>query len=184
MHLAKTLGAIIKNGFGEASRWDLANGYANGDDQGLFNNGDEPNAPLWNPRPAFFYQYYFNQCVGDRMVYDTLRATNSDITTYSSTFSSGQAGTVIINSGKLSHVVSVDFQHFPAGKKYYWYVLTGGTDNGDFSAQVYVNGTGPSTPTGGPLTYTSIKAYSAALNGTIKVSVPPRSVVYLVADKR
>jgi hypothetical protein len=34
------------------------------------------------------------------------------------------------------------------------------------------------------LTYTSIKAYSAALNGTIKVSVPPRSVVYLVADKR
>ncbi|HVX26929.1 MAG TPA: hypothetical protein VHB70_11340 [Parafilimonas sp.] len=184
IHLAKTLGAIIKNGFGEASRWDLANGYDNGDDQGLFNIGDEPNAPLWNPRPAFFYQYYFYQFFGDRMVYDTLRATNSDITTYSSTFSSGQAGTVIINSGTLSHVVSVDFQHFPAGKKYYWYVLTGGTDNGDFSGQVYVNGTGPSAPTGGPLNYANIKAYSAPLNGTIKVNIPPRSVVYLVADKK
>ncbi len=184
VHLAKTLGAIIKNGFGEASRWDLANGYDNGDDQGLFNIGDEPNAPSWNPRPAFFYQYYFSQFFGDRMVYDTLRATNSDITTYSSTFSSGQAGTVIINSGKLSHVVSVDFQHFPAGSKYYWYVLTGGTDNGDFSGQVYVNGTGPSTATGGPLNYANIKAYSAPLNGTIKVSLPPRSVVYLVADKK
>jgi hypothetical protein len=184
MHAAKTLGALIKNGYGEASRWDLANGYNNGDDMGMFNSGDEPNAPLWNPRPAFFYMYYFQKFFGDRMVYDTLRATNSDITTYSSTFSSGQAGTVIINSGTLSHVVSVDFQHFPAGNKYYWYVLTGGTDNGEFSGQVYVNGTGPSTPTGGPLTYADIKAYSAPLKGTIKVSLPPRSVVYLVADKK
>ncbi len=184
LHAAETLGSIIKSHFGEASRWDLANGYANGDDQGMFNIGDEPNAPLWNPRPAFYYMYYFQKYFGDRMVYDTLRATNSDITTYSSTFSSGQAGTVIINSGTLSHVVSVDFQHFPAGNKYYWYVLTGGNDNGDFSGQVYVNGTGPSTATGGPLNYANIKAYSAPLNGTIKVDVPPRSVVYLVAEKK
>src|SRR6185312_13240074 len=49
MHVAKTLGSIIKNQFGEASRWDLANGWDNGDDQGLFNNGDEPGAPKWNP---------------------------------------------------------------------------------------------------------------------------------------
>ena len=184
MHVAKTLGAIIKNQYGEASRWDLANGYDNGDDQGLFNIGDEPNAPLWNPRPAYFYQYYFYKFFGDRMVYDTLRASNADINTYSSTFSTGQAGSVIINSGTYSHVVSVDFQHFPAGSKYYWYVLTGGTDNGEFSGQVLVNGTGPSTPTGGPLNYATVKAYSAPLNGTIKISVPPRSVVYLSADKK
>jgi hypothetical protein len=184
MHVAKTLGALIKNGFGEASRWDLSNGYDNGDDMGLFNVGDEPNAPKWNPRPAYFYQYYFYKFFGDRMVYDTLRASNSDISTFSSTFSSGQAGTLIINSGTLSHIVSVDFQHFPAGSKYYWYVLTGGTDNGDFSGQVLVNGTGPTTPTGGPLNYEDIKAYSAPLSGTIKVSVPPRSVIYLVADKK
>ncbi len=184
VHAAKTLGSLIKNQFGEASRWDIANGYSNGDDQGMFNNGDEPNAPLWNPRPAFFYMYYFQKFLGDRMVYDTLRAVNLDITTYSSTFSSGQAGTVLINSGNLSHVVSVDFQHFPAGSKYYWYVLTGGTDNGNFSGQVFVNGTGPATPTGGPLGYATLKAYSAPLNGTIKVNVPPLSVVYLVAEKK
>ncbi|HVX51429.1 MAG TPA: hypothetical protein VHB48_14790 [Chitinophagaceae bacterium] len=184
VHAAKTLGSIIKNGFGEASRWDLANGYANGDDMGMFNSGDEPDAPLWNPRPSFYYMYYFQKFFGDRMVYDTLRAVNADITTYSSTFSSGQAGTVIINSGTLGHIVSVDFQHFPAGSKYYWYVLTGGTDNGDFSGQVYVNGSGPSTPTGGPLNYSSVNAYGAQLTGTIKVNVPPLSVVYLVADKK
>ena len=125
MHAAKTIGSIIKNKFGEASRWDLGNGYANGDDQGMFNVGDEPSAPRWNPRPAFYYLYYFQKYFGDRMVFDTLRTalTNSDLVTYSSTFSSGEAGTVIINSGAYNHVVSIDFQHFPAGNKFHWYVI-------------------------------------------------------------
>jgi hypothetical protein len=184
IHAAKTIGSIIKNNFGEASRWDIANGYSNGDDQGMFNNGDEPGAPLWNPRPSFFYLYYFQKFFGDRMVYDTLRKTNNDITTYSSTFASGQAGTVLINSGSLNHIVSIDFQHFPAGSKYYWYILTGGTDNAPFSGQVYVNGTGPSTATGGPLNYASLKAYSAPLKGTIKINLPPLTVIYLMADRK
>ncbi|MEO8416440.1 MAG: alpha-L-arabinofuranosidase [Ginsengibacter sp.] len=184
IHAAKTIGSIIKNQFGEASRWDLANGYGNGDDHGLFNIGDETGAPLWNPRPSFFYLYYFQKFFGDRMVYDTIKGSNGDITTYSSTFTSGQAGTVLINSGALNHVVAIDFQHFPAGSKYYWYLLTGGTDNAPFSGQVYINGTGPSTATGGPLNYATLKAYSAPLSGTIKISVPPLSVIYLVADKK
>lgn len=184
IHAAKTLGSIIKNQYGEASRWDFANGWNNGDDMGMFNSGDEPGAPQWNPRPAFFYMYYFQKCFGDRMVFDTLKAINGDISTYSSTFTSGQASTVIINSGSQKHVVSIDFQHFPAGSKYHYYVLTGGTDNGSFSGQVYVNEKGPSTPTGGPLGYAGIKAYSASLTGTIKMVVPPLAVVYIVADKK
>jgi len=184
IHAVKALGAIIKNQFGEASRWDLANGWNKGDDQGMFNGGDEPGAPLWNPRPSFYYLYYFQKFFGDRMVSDTLQAINSDLTTYSSTFSSGQAGTIIVNSGTNNHNVAINFQHWPAGAKYYWYTLTGGTDNGNFSGQVYVNGAGPSTATGGPLTYAGIKAYSAALSGTINLLVPPHSVLYVMADKK
>ncbi|HVM89487.1 MAG TPA: hypothetical protein VMT76_14970 [Puia sp.] len=188
IHAALTLGNLLKNKFGEASRWDLANGWSNGDDMGMFSNsagsGAEPGAPAWNPRPAFYYLYYFRKFFGDRMVYDTLKRINPDIITFSSTFSSGNAGTIIINTGAQNHIVSVDFQHYPAGSKYYWYVLTGGTDNGNFSGQVYVNGTGPTSATGGPLNYSVIKAYSAALNGTIKISVPALSVIYLVADKK
>jgi len=185
MHAAITLGSFIKNHFGEASRWDFANGYDGGDDQGMFNNGSDPEGPKWNPRPAFYYMYYFQKYFGDRMVTDTLRTAinNSDIITYSSTFTSGQAGTIIINTGGFSHVVSIDFQHFPAGSKYYWYTLTGGTD-ATFSAKVYVNKTGPATSTGGPLNYASLKPYSAPLTGTIKVDMPPFSVIYLVADKK
>jgi hypothetical protein len=185
MHAALTLGSFIKAQFGEASRWDLANGYSSGDDQGMFNLGDEPLAPQWNPRPAFYYMYYFQKYFGDRMVADTLRRPlfNNDITTYSSTFTSGQAGTVIINTGMYNHVVSVDFQHFAAGKKCYWYMLTGGKDAA-FSGQVYVNGQGPGSPTGGPLNYATIKPYSAPLTGSIRLFVPPFSVIYLMADKK
>lgn len=50
---------MIKNQFGEASRWDIANAWSNGDDMGLYNIGDEPGAVKWNPRAAFFYLYYF-----------------------------------------------------------------------------------------------------------------------------
>jgi hypothetical protein len=182
MHAALTLGTFMKSGYGEASRWDLANGYANGDDMGLFNIGDESGAPLWNPRPAFYYMYYFQRMFGDRMVFDSLKHADSDITTYSSTFSSGQAGTIIINSGSSIHVVSIDFLHFPAGSDYHWYVLTGGTDNAPFSSQVYVNGTGPSTATGGLLNYASIRTNASALTGTIKMAIPAMSVTYLVAD--
>ena len=64
------------------------------------------------------------------------------------------------------------------------YVLAGGSDNAPFSSQVYVNGTGPATPTGGPLSYSTIKAYSAPLTGTIKIFVPAMSVIYLVADSK
>jgi hypothetical protein len=184
MHAALTLGSFIRNQYGEASRWDLANGYASGDDQGMFNIGDEAGAPLWNPRPAFYYMYYFQKCFGDRMVADSLKRVNGDLTTYSSTFSSGQAGTVIINSGAINHVVSIDFQHFPAGARYHWYTLTGGTDNSPFSSQVYVNGSGPATATGGPLNYATIKPYGATLSGTIKIAVPAMSVIYLVADHK
>jgi hypothetical protein len=184
MHAVLTLGGFIKNQYGEASRWDLANAWANGDDMGMFNVGDEPGAPKWNPRPAFYYMYYFQKCVGDRLVYDSLKKADNDLITYSSTFSSGQAGTVLVNRSAAIHVVSIDFQHFPAGARYHWYMLTGGTDNAPFSGKVYVNGAGPATATGGPSNYASIRPAGAALTGTINITVPPMSVVYLVADKK
>lgn len=184
IHAAKALGAIIKNQFGEASRWDLANGWNKGNDQGMFSSGNEPGVPNWNPRPAFYYLYYFQHFMGDRMVYDTLNAINTDLTSYSSTFASGQLGTIIVNSGKYNHSVAIDLRHWPAGANYYWYVLTGGTDNGSFSGQVYVNGAGPSSAAGGPLNYSTLPAYKAPVSGTIRLSVPAHSVVYLAVDKK
>jgi hypothetical protein len=182
IHSALVLGELIKQGYGEASRWDLANGYSNGDDQGIFNNCDEPGVPDWNPRPAFFYMYYFQKYFGDHMIKSTVTG-SQDIISYASTFTSGETGIVIVNKGTDYASIKLNMPYFGYGDRYYMYSLTGGTDNGEFSQVVYVNGNGPDYLTGGPVNnLVTLKAWSDAISGTIYVSSPPRSVQYILVE--
>jgi len=181
MHAAILLGETIKNKYGLAARWDLANGYSGGNDHGLFNSGDEPGVVKWNPRPAFYYMYYFQKFMGDRMLKSTVLG---GVLAYASSFTSGEKSVILVNKSTAAEVVNIALQNATAGTRYYWYSLTGGTDNGEFSSKVFVNGNGPTEPTGGPsASYTSIPANSAFASGGINVSMPARSVVYLVMDK-
>lgn len=182
IHAVMVLGEMLKNKLGMASRWDLANGWSGGNDMGMFSEGDEPdNSTKWNPRPAFYHMYYFQKYFGDRMVNSTVTG-SSDVFSYASSFTSGQAGVVVVNRGLASQVVNINMQNFAAGTRYYYYVLVGGTDNGEFSRKVYINGNGPSPASGGPSNYPQIKAKAALIQGGIKVTSPPRSVIFIVAD--
>jgi len=187
VHAVMVLGEALKNQISMTSRWDLANSWDNGDDQGMFNNsapgqGAEPNAPAWNPRPAFYYIYYFQNYVGDHLV--STSSNSGDIVGYGSSWSSGQAGVIIVNKGSGDHVVQVNFKNYAAGSNYYYFTLNGGTDNAPFSHMVYVNGVGPATASGGPSGFKTIKAWSAGIAGGIIVTVPANGAVYLVADAK
>lgn len=168
-------------------RWDLADGWSGGNDPGMFNNSyrdGEPGAPAWNPRPVFYYMHFFQKYFGDRMVGSTITG-SSDIVSYGSSFSSGQAGVVLVNQAGTDHIVNIKFNNFAIGTKYYYYTLNGGTDNAPFSHNLFINGTGPASgQTGGPANYDSIAAYSVAVSGGITVSVPKYGVVYLVVDNK
>jgi hypothetical protein len=185
MHGVMVLGEALKNQLSMVSRWDLANGWDNGDDMGMFNNssqngGAEPSAPAWNARPAFYYLYYFQKYFGDRMVSSSVSGSNN-IYSYASMFTSGQAGDIIVNTGSSDQTVSIGINNFIPGTNYYYYVLTGGTD-AVFSRQVLVNGSGPSGVSGGPSSFQSIVPISAPQKGGINITVPAYGVVYLVAD--
>ena len=161
----------------------LANGWDNGNDMGMFSNsapggGAEPNAPAWNPRPAFYYMYFFQHMIGDHLV--STSTNSSDIVSYGSSYSSGEAGVILVNKGGGDHVVVVNFKNFAAGSTYYYYTLKGGTDNAPFSHKVYVNGVGPAGDSGGPATFASVPASSASVAGGITVTVPQYGAVYLV----
>jgi hypothetical protein len=172
-----------------ASRWDLANSWDNGDDQGIFNNAaqtslSEPGVPAWNPRPAFYYMYFFQKYFGDRMVASTVSGA-SDIVSYGSTFSSGQAGAVLVNQGSIDHIVNVQFNNFAIGARYYYYILNGGSDNTPFSHDVQINGSGPASGvTGGPANYNTIAPVAQNVSGGITVVVPAYGAIFLVADKK
>jgi len=182
MHAAILLGEALQNKYGMTGRWDLANGWSNGNDMGLFNIGDEPGAVKWNARPAFYYMYYFQKMLGDRMLKSTVSG-SSDVLSFASSFSSGEKGVIIINKGTTAQNVNIT-SNATAGNRFYFYILTGGTDNGDFSRKVFVNGKGPDGISGGPSSYTTLNAYSAETKNVIKVALPARSVVYVVIDKR
>ncbi|MFI5159711.1 MAG: alpha-L-arabinofuranosidase [Sphingobacteriales bacterium] len=185
VHGVMVLGEALKDQISMASRWDLANGWSNGDDMGLFSNssqtsGAEPGAPAWNARPAYYYLYYFQKYIGDRVVASTVNGSNS-ILSYASMFTSGQAGDILVNTGSSDQVVTIGISNFLPGTNYYYYELRGGNE-AVFSRKVYVNGSGPSGASGGPSNFATIAPIAAAQKGGITVTVPAYGVIYLVAD--
>ena len=186
VHGVMVLGELLKNQFSMAGRWDLANAWNNGDDMGMFNNSShsseiEPGAAIWGARPAFYYLYYFQHYFGDKMVSSKVTGSN-DILSYASSFSSGQAGTILVNKSSTDHTVTILISNFLLGNNYYFYVLKGGTD-AVFSRKVAINGNITSGASGGPPDFIDIPPNSAVIKGGIIVTVPAYGVVYLVADK-
>ena len=181
MHAASVLGEMARDGYSMAARWDLANGYDNGNDHGMFNKGDEPGVPKWNPRPAFFYMTYFQRFFGDHVV--STVSDNDDVVAYASTFSSGEMGVVVMNKGESEQIVKLEPVKQGCGERFYIYSLTGGSDNGDFSQVVYVNDCGPDYTSGGPIQdFEDAEAYAYSVGDTIKFVSPKRSVQYILIE--
>jgi uncharacterized repeat protein (TIGR02059 family) len=176
------LGEYAKNGYGLAARWDLTNGWSNGNDHGMFSVGGEPGVDPYNPRPVFFYMTYFQKYFGDRMIESSVTG-NSKVLAFASKFDSGETGMVIINKSRTDETVHIEFDNFIPGAQYYYHVLTGGDDNGDFSRKVFLNGQGTNEQGGGPDNYEDIKAFASKTDGGIVVDLPALSVVYLMVDK-
>jgi hypothetical protein len=175
------LGESLKNKYGMTARWDLLNGWENGNDHGLFSPGNEPGVTKWSPRPSFYYMYFFQKMLGDRLVSST---TTTNIQAYASTFTSGQMNVMLINTSATAFNVQVKTKNFRTGSRFYWYSLEGGADNGEFSRKVLINGVGPAGEAGGPANYNTLNAYSAVTTNGIKVKVPARGAVMLVIDKK
>lgn len=183
LHAVMVLGEALNNKFGMTARWDLANGWSNGDDHGMFNQGDEPDGvPKWNPRPAFYHMYYFQKYLGDRLVYST--STSTDVISYASSFTSGETAVALVNKGTAPKTVEILIRNFRKGSRFYWYTLTGGTDNGEFSRKTLVNGATSAYAAGGPATYADISPYSGSTSNGIRVVIPAHAAVFMVVAKQ
>ena len=135
------------------------------------------------PRPSFYYMYFFQRMLGDIMVSSSVTG-NSSIKFYATTRSSGEVNVAIVNTSSSAQDVEVKMKNFYSGSRFYWYSLEGSNDNGEFSRQVLVNGSGPSLDAGGPADYAVLKARSALTSNGIKVTVPARGMITLSVDKK
>ncbi len=170
----------IKNNYGLAARWDLFNFWAEGDDHGLFSDGTEPGVAQWTPRPSYYYLYFFQKTMGDRLVDAKVDQETSGIKAYASTFSSGEAGVALLNTSAAPRAITVQLKNHKTGERFYWYKLEGGNDNGAFSRKVIINENEPNQVAGGPDNYNTLKAYTATTKNGIKVTVPAKGAVMLV----
>ncbi|UBM60588.1 hypothetical protein LAG90_08030 [Marinilongibacter aquaticus] len=172
----------IRNQYAAALRWDLLNSWAEGNDHGLFSDGREPNVAKWTPRPSFYYLYFLQKMMGDRLVSTAFDATETRVKAYASSFSSGELGVVLVNTTTEDLPVKIEPKNHKLGEKYYWYSLQGDTDNIPFSRKVLVNNIGPAGLAGGPEEYEEIKAFTASSAAGVKVKVPARGAVFMVLE--
>ena len=150
------IGEAIKNKYGMSARWDLMNGWDNGNDHGLFSSGDEPSVTKWSPRPSFITSIFAEIYGRPPGVFDCAGQLQYKILCL---HLFGWAGKYQPRKyGCSSQTVEVTFKNFYAGNRFYWYTWEGSTDNGEFSRKVLVNGTGPAGEAGGPLNYATLSA--------------------------
>lgn len=183
MHSAINVGELIKYKYGMANKWDLSNGYSNGDDHGMFAASNETDVPWRTPHPQFHYMYFFQKYFGDHMVNSSVTG-NSDVLAYASKFSSGQAGVVLANKSRYEQKVTLALSNFEEGNHVYFHTLTGDSDSGDFSRKVYINGLGPTLPAGGPVNYSTIRPIGSVIKDSVRLSMPPLSVIYALIDSK
>ncbi len=177
------IGETLTSKYGLACRWDMLNAWEGGNDHGLFSAGDEPGVARWSPRPSFYYLYYLFKMQGDRLV-ATVSGDTSIIRAYGTTWSSGAVNVTLVNVSPEAKTVRVNGKGYTPGKRFYWYSLEGGDDNGEFSRRVFVNGEGPKAAAGGPDDYATLPAWSASTAGGVVVKVPGHGAVCLTIEKK
>jgi hypothetical protein len=166
---------MIKNNFGMAARWLLISGEAT-----MFYGGSDAEY-LNHPHADFYYLTFLQKFYGDHAI--STASSNQDILCYASRFASGETGVVIVNKGTTEQVIGIDAKSIGVGNKYYIYSFTGGTDNGDFSPNVYINGEGPDPNQWGPYDQLfDIPANSYPIDNEIKFTSPARSVQMIMIE--
>jgi len=183
------LGEALRNKYGLAARWDLMNGWDGGNDHGLFSAGDEPGVRRFSPRPSFYYLYYLQKMMGDRLIHSSI-AGDTTLKAYASVFSSGEIGAALVNPGTTPLALRLDIRHFHPGKNFYWYTLAGEADTAsaaasanEFPRKVLVNNKTSTAPAGGPADYATLPAYAAPAAHGIYITVPARGAVFVVVEK-
>ena len=184
MHATIVLGELIRNKFGMAARWNLANKWDNGNDHGTFSTFDEPGRfPKWNPRAVFYYMYYFQKYFGDYLLDSSVKG-NDQVLAYASSFDSGEIGLVVINKDTTAQAVNINVNNWHPGNRFYMHTLTGGSGNGEFSLKVSVNGQAATYNSGGPEHFETIQPWSAPVGDGVRFIAPARSVQYILVEQK
>jgi hypothetical protein len=166
---------LMKNNYGLGARWLLLSGETT-----MFYGGSDPDYSH-HPHADFYTLAYLQQLTGDHAV--PASSPDKDLLCYGSRFAGGATGLVIVNKGTAEKTIGVDAAAVGAGNRYYVFSFTGGTDAGDFSPDVSINGFGPGEYQWGPYDdLYGIPADAYPSTGGIQFTSPPRSIQMVLIE--
>lgn len=176
LFISHALGEFIRQGYGSAMMWDISNGYADGEDHGVFASPKERDVPELTPHPSFYHYHLYHRCFGD--TYHDAPTDHPQVRVHASSFSTGEAGLVILNGSNEPHVVEVELNNMEEASAAYQYLVH---NDDPLSRKTFINGvTGPHAA-GGPEKYWKIPARSWKLaTDKLVVSCPPFSANYIM----
>ena len=178
LFISHALGEFIRQGYGSAMMWDISNGYADGEDHGVFASPKEHDVPELTPHPSFYHYYMYDKCFGD--TYYDCPTDDPQLRVHASSFSSGEAGLVILNGSRKARTLEVELVNMGGARKAYQYLVH---NDDPLSRKTYINGeTGPHAA-GGPERYWKVPALSWPLDtNNLVVDCPPFSASYVLIE--
>jgi len=177
LFFSSVLGELIKNGYGFSTSWVNEWGLASKTTMGLISQADDVDQPVYTPRQAYMPYYFYGKYFGDYMVNSS--ATGSGVNVYSSVFSRGEAGIVIVNNNGTDQTVKINMNTTKYNnKKAYWHEFYA-TDTIVGNKKFFINGQTGTTQGGGPTNYTSIPLYSAIFKNNSILTVKKFSVTFI-----
>lgn len=186
LFISEILGEIVENGYGLASLWVSEwNWNAAENASHSFLSKSDPEQDDYTPRQAYIPFYYYGKCFGDQMIHSS--STNTDIICYASSFSSGEAGLVILNKTSSAKTVKLRITENSENlglKNIQWYEFYANTIEPSTSGykKFYINGLTSATSGGGPFPLNQVAPYQSTFNENNILSMPAYSVFYIVAD--
>lgn len=177
LFVTMTLGEAIEAGYGLVNIWDIANGYkANEGDHGILSRNN-PNVENYTAHPTFFAYYYFQKMFGDIMVKTSHN--KNKLYCYSSRFSSGEAGVILVNPTASEKTVTVNMNNFTTSDRMYWYTIKA-NDPEDWTIEIN-NSRGPDLGFG-PDNFWEILPYSSTAESNFDFTLEPWSSNYILVE--
>ncbi len=180
--VADALGNFVESNVDLSTIWVNEWGI-NGDfTHGILAKND-PKQANFTARPTYTPYYYYGKCFGDILVKSQLSSNSDNYKVYSSVFSSGELGVVILNFSGDTTTFALNLEDGSRPDSLFWYSVYADNMNVG-NRKFYVNGLTSSTQGGGPTDLDDVFAFAAPFADTSLFEAPPYSMNYIVLKRR
>ena len=184
LHAVSTICKLNEIGFGASSYFALKDHWRKEmGDFGIFSNND-PDLSNSEQYPPFYHIYFLNKILGDQMVENIITPANNSLLCYTSSYSDGEMGIVIINKSTITQSFKIDISNYNSKKTFYWYELSKSDDKNIWSEKVLINGISNTDLTkGGPVDFFNIPAWKVEDQKDFQTEIKGLSAIYLLVKK-